>query len=124
MPLVKVNMLKGKDPEYKKTLLDCIHDGMVDSLGIEDWDRFQRIIEYEKNDFEKPSFKSDDFMIIELTLFPGRTKEQKAKTIETVTRNISEKLSVAPEDIFIVIEEPPLDNWGMAGKQKSEGFED
>ena len=40
MPLVKVNMLKGKDPEYKKTLLDCIHDGMVDSLGIEDWDRF------------------------------------------------------------------------------------
>ena len=25
---------------------------------------------------------------------------------------------------FIVIEEPPLDNWGMAGKQKSEGFED
>lgn len=121
MPLVKVNMLKGKDTEYKKTLLDCIHDGMVDSLGIEDWDRFQRIIEYEKNDFEKPSFKSDNFMIIELTLFPGRTKEQKAKTIETVTRNISEKLSVAPEDIFIVIEEPPLDNWGMAGKQKSEG---
>ena len=52
MPLVKVNMLKGKDPEYKKALLDCIHDGMVDSLGIA---------------------------------------------------------------------EPPLDNWGMAGKQKSEG---
>ena len=77
MPLVKVHMLRGKEPEYKKALLDCIHEGMVRTLGIEDWDRFQRIIEYEKDDFEKPSFKSDDFMIIELTLFPGRTKEQK-----------------------------------------------
>ncbi len=45
----------------------------------------------------------------------------KAETMETVTRKINENLSVAPEDIFIVIEEPPLDNWGMAGKQKSEG---
>ena len=119
MPLVKVNMLRGKDSDYKKTLLDCIHNGMVESLGIEDWDRFQRIIEYEKNDYEMPSFKSDDFIIIELTLFPGRTKEQKKKAIETITEKISEKLSVVPGDIFIVIEEPPLDNWGMAGKQKS-----
>ncbi|MCR4649475.1 MAG: tautomerase family protein [Lachnospiraceae bacterium] len=119
MPLVKVNMIKGKDSAYKKTLLDCIHDGMVESLDIEDWDRFQRIIEFEKIDFEKPSFKTDDFMIIELTMFPGRTKEQKGKVIEKITGKINEKLSVAPEDVFIVIEEPPLDNWGMAGKQKS-----
>ena len=119
MPLVKVNMLKGKDSNYKKTLLDCIHNGMVEALGIEDWDRFQRIIEYEKNEYEMPSFKSDDFIIIELTLFPGRTKEQKNKAIETITAKISEKLSVAPGDIFIVIDEPPLDNWGIAGKQKS-----
>ena len=119
MPLVKVHMLRGKESEYKKTLLNCIHDGMVNSLGIKDWDRFQRIIEYEKNDFEKPPFKSDEFMIIELTLFPGRTKEQKSRAIETITAKINEKLSIAPEDIFIVIEEPPLENWGMAGKQMS-----
>ncbi len=25
MPLVSVSMLKGKSPEYKKTVLDCIH---------------------------------------------------------------------------------------------------
>ena len=43
MPIVKVEMLKGKSPEYKKTVLDCIHEGLVESIGIEDWDRFQRI---------------------------------------------------------------------------------
>lgn len=119
MPIVKVEMLKGKSPEYKKTLLDCIHGGLVDSIGIEDWDRFQRIIEYNRNDFEFPSFKSDDFMIIELTIFPGRTKEQKEKAIEIITGNLKSRLSIDPADVFIIMTEPLLENWGIGGKQKS-----
>ncbi len=118
MPLVRVDMLKGKTPEYKKTVLDCIHNGLVDSLGIEDWDRFQRINEYDKTDFEFPSFKSDDFLIIELYLFPGRTKEQKRKMIEAVTENLKDSLSIEPTDVFITIIEPPLENWGIGGKQR------
>ena len=102
MPLVKVEMLKGKSTQYKEKVLDCIHRGLVDSLQIEDWDRFQRITEYDRRDFE----------------FPGRTKEQKAKAIEAVISNLSSRLSIAPSDVFIVINEPPLENWGMGGKQK------
>lgn len=44
---------------------------------FDDWDRFQRIVEIPKEDFDTASEKADNFMIIELTLFPGRTKEQK-----------------------------------------------
>ena len=119
MPIVKVSMLEGKTPEYKKTVLDCIHDGLVESIGIEDWDRFQRVEEFSKEDFEKPDFKSDDFMIIEISLFPGRSKELKGKLIETVAGNLNRRLSVAPSDIFIVISEPPLENWGIGGKQRN-----
>ena len=118
MPLVRVEIVKGKSREYKKTILDCIHKGLVDALQIEDWDRFQRIIEIEKEDFEFPEGKTDNFMIIELTVFPGRTKEQKKKAIEKITDRLTEKLSIAPTDIFIVFNEPPLENWGMGGKQK------
>ncbi|MBP5655153.1 MAG: tautomerase family protein [Clostridiales bacterium] len=118
MPLVKVEMLKGKDPEYKKTVLDCIHQGLIDSIGIEDWDRFQRITEYDREDMEFPSFKTDSFMIIGIKLFPGRTKEQKAALIETVTGNLNKSLGIATSDVFIVIDEPPLENWGIGGKQK------
>ena len=118
MPLVKINMLKGKSAEYKKTVLDCIHDALVKTIGIEDWDRFQRIVEFDRADFETPAEKSDNFMIIELTLFPGRTKEQKKAAIEIITAKLVAALSIAPEDVFIIITEPPLANWGMAGKQK------
>ncbi len=29
MPLVRIEMLKGKSSEYKKTLLDCVHEGLM-----------------------------------------------------------------------------------------------
>ena len=119
MPLVKIEMLKGKSPEYKKLVFDCVHEGLVEAIGIEDWDRFQRIVEYDKADFEMPDFKTDNFMIIELTLFPGRTKEQKGKAIEVITDKLIKALSIEPSDVFIIIKEPPLENWGMGGKQKN-----
>ncbi|MCR4787956.1 MAG: tautomerase family protein, partial [Lachnospiraceae bacterium] len=118
MPLIEVNILKGKKPEYKKTLMECIHKGLVGSISIEDWDDFQRINEYDEENFQKPSFKSDDFTIIELTIFPGRSKEQKRKMIEMITENLNKSLSIDPQDVFITIIEPPLENWGMGGKQK------
>ena len=118
MPLVRVEIIKGKSAEYKKTLLDCIHEGLMESIGIADWDRFQRIIEIDRDDFETSPEKTDQFMIIEITMFPGRTKEQKKALIETVTRKLGERLGILPTDVFIVIQEPPNENWGMGGRQR------
>ena len=118
MPLVRVDMIKGKDPEYKKTVLDCIHIGLMESIGIEDWDRFQRIVEIPRGDFETAPGKTDEFMIIELTLFPGRTKEQKGAAIKAITSRLENSLGIDPTDVFIVINEPPFENWGMGGVQK------
>ena len=119
MPLVKIEMLKGKSPEYKKAVFDCVHRGLIQAFGIEDWDRFQRITEYDKSCWEVPEGKTENFMIIEMTVFPGRTKEQKKAAIEIITSLLGEKLGIAATDVFIVMNEPPLENWGMGGKQKN-----
>ena len=118
MPHVRIEMIRGKSRDFNQTLLDLIHEGLVESIGIADWDRFQRIIEIDREDFETSPEKTDDFMIIEITMFPGRTKEQKKALIETITGKISVKLSIKPTDIFIVINEPANENWGMGGNQR------
>ena len=118
MPLVSVELIKGKTSEYKKTILNCIHESLVESIGIEDWDRFQRIVEIPREDFETALGKTDEFMIIELTLFPGRTKEQKGVAIKAITSRLENSLGIDPTDVFIVINEPPFENWGMGGVQK------
>ena len=75
-------------------------------------------MEVEKEDFETAPGKTDGFMIIEITLFPGRTKEQKKDLIEKLTASLVENLKIEPTDVFIVIHEPALENWGMGGRQK------
>ena len=64
MPLVRIEIIKGKSPEYKKMMLSCAHEALVEAISIEDWDRFQRIIEIDPEDFETSSEKTDRFTII------------------------------------------------------------
>ena len=118
MPLVRIEILKGRSPEYKKCLLDCVHEGLAEAFGTEEWDRFQRVAEYDREDFETAPDKTDDFVIIELTIFPGRSAERKRAAIEGITSLLGERLSIKPSDIFIIMHEPPLENWGLGGHQK------
>ena len=56
--------------------------------------------------------------MIELTMFPGRTKQQKKKVFEEITKELHDRLQIEPTDVFIVINEPVDENWGLAGKQR------
>jgi 4-oxalocrotonate tautomerase len=45
----------------------------------------------------------------------GVTAEQKARLIEGVTTLLSEVLAKDPDTTFVVIDEVPLENWGVGG---------
>lgn len=118
MPLVRIEIIKGKSVEYKKEMLEGVHVALMNSIQIEDWDRFQRLYEIEDQFFERSEGKTDKFTMIEITMFQGRTKEQKAKLYEEIVRELYERLQIQATDIFIVLNEPPNENWGLAGKQR------
>ena len=120
MPLVKAEIIEGKTPEYKALLLQTIHDALVLSLAIPDDDRFQRLYELKFENFEHRTTVTDKITLIELTLFPGRNREMKRDVIVEITRLLGERLSIAPNDVYIIINEPPLENWGLRGEQASE----
>ena len=44
--------------------------------------------------------------------------EQKKAAIEKITGLLCERLGLVATDVFIVMNEPPLENWGMGGVQK------
>lgn len=118
MPLVKIEIIKGKSLEYKKTVLDAVHVALENTIQIENWDRFQRLYEIEDDLFERSESKTDKFTVIEITMFPGRTKEQKSKLYKEIVKELNERLGIEPTDIFIVINEPANENWGLAGIQR------
>jgi len=122
MPLVRIEIIKGKSIEYKKEMLDAVHTALVNAIQIEDWDRFQRLYEIDDGLYERSESKTDRFTMIEITMFPGRTKEQKARIYEEIVKELYGRLGIQETDVFIVINEPPNENWGLEGKQRQESF--
>lgn len=114
-PLVKIEIRKGKSDEYKKAILDGIHQALVDAFSIPDSDRFQRIYELSKLDFECPPDRSDAVTIIQMTIFPGRSLEAKRKLYKNIVHNLGENPGIDGHDITIILLEPPINNWGVRG---------
>lgn len=121
MPLVKLEIIKGKSNEYKKAILDGIHDALVEAIKIPDYDRNQRLYELDSINFEKSLNKTENITLIEITMFKGRSTESKRKIYAKITENLANSPGIDGNDLIIVIHEPPLQNWGIrGGKMASE----
>ncbi len=121
MPLVKIEIREGKTKEYKKALLDGVHQALVQSIKIPEYDRKQRLYELDADNFEAPSNKTGDITIIEITMFKGRSIEAKKQLFQAIVDNLAKNPGIKGEDIIIVLHEPPLENWGIrGGKSASE----
>lgn len=79
MPLVKIEVFKGKNAEYKKAILDGVHSALVQALKIPDDDRMQRLYELDRENFEVTPTKTEQCTLIEITAFKGRSLEAKRK---------------------------------------------
>lgn len=118
MPLVRIEIIEGKSAQYKRQLMDGIHQAICTALEVEDWDRFQRLYELPAANFELSESKTEKFTLIEIKMFPGRSKEQKAKLYKAIVDELKMRLEIEATDVFIVLEEPSNENWGLAGNQR------
>jgi phenylpyruvate tautomerase PptA (4-oxalocrotonate tautomerase family) len=114
MPLVTITISKGKTKEFKKSISDDVHDSLVAAFKIPDHDRNQRIIEVSPEDLECPSGKVENFITIEMTVFPGRSLQAKKALYREIVSRL-QRLEIQSDDILIILNEPPLENWGIRG---------
>lgn len=115
MPLVKIEIREGKSPEYKKVILDGVHQALVQAFGIPDNDRFQRLYELPSSNFEAPPDRSDNVTIVEITMFKGRSLKTKKELYQNIVENLGKKPGINGHDVMIILLEPPLENWGIRG---------
>lgn len=114
MPLITISLFKGKSAEHKKKINDAIHESLVQHFKIKEWDYNQKTNEYTPEDWTIPQGRTENYVLIEICVFPGRTKETKRKLYtEIVTR--LEAIGIAKGDVFIVLIEQPMENWGIRG---------
>ena len=54
--------------------------------------------------------------LITVSLYPGRSQEQKRLFAKKITNSAVEILNTKPEHVIIVFDENPKDNWYLGGK--------
>ena len=116
MPLVKIETIKGHDREFLQTLMNSTMDSIRDVLMLPANDRNIRLIEYERDLFV---MKKPYQYIIEITLFSGRSTNTKKALYKNIVRVLEEKYAVKKEEVFIVLNEQPLENWGLRGRKSA-----
>ena len=114
MPLVRIEVRRSREHEEKRAVCDAVHAAMKEALLIPEHDRHVRYIEHAPEDFQVPPGKTEDYTLVEITLFKGRSMDAKRKLYQAVVRNLG-SLGIAPEDVFIVLIESPPENWGVRG---------
>jgi phenylpyruvate tautomerase PptA (4-oxalocrotonate tautomerase family) len=120
MPHIRIEMIKGKSKEYKKAVLDGVHKSLMDILMIPDHDRYQRIYEFDKEDFEVRPGKTDQFLVINILMFQGRSTESKKKLYQAIVNHLEENPGIKADDITVILQDIPMENWGFGGKPGNE----
>ncbi|QCI67055.1 tautomerase family protein [Phreatobacter stygius] len=118
MPLVRIELIKGKSAAFRKTVGDVVYDAMRATLNVPENDRFQLVTEHEPDNFIADRTylgieRSDDLIILQVTLNEGRTVEMKKAFYEAVANGLHEKLKLRREDLFIGLVEVRKENWSF-----------
>ena len=118
MPLVRIDLLEGKTPEYRLQVGQVVYQAMLDVLGVPQNDRFQVITEHPKTglQFDRDYLgvhRSDDCIFLQITLNAGRSVELKQRFYKAVADGLHEKLKLRREDVLINLVEVSKENWSF-----------
>jgi phenylpyruvate tautomerase PptA (4-oxalocrotonate tautomerase family) len=118
MPLVKMHLRKGKSREYLREMADAVHAALVAQANVPQDDRFQLICEYDRDSLlAHPSYggvtRSDDVIIIEITLNAGRTLEIKKNLYADIVKRLQAAIDSRPDDVVISLVEVQKENWSF-----------
>jgi phenylpyruvate tautomerase PptA (4-oxalocrotonate tautomerase family) len=120
MPLVKIYLRKGKSPEYLRSVSDAVHQALVTTANVPPDDRFHIIEQLDADRLiAHPSYggvnRSDDLLIVEITLNVGRTVEVKKRLYAAIASHLGAAADVRPDDIVVSLIEVAKENWSFGG---------
>lgn len=118
MPLVKINLVKGKSANFKEKLSQIIHNELVKNANVPIDDKFQLINEYEIDNFifdkyYKSCTRTTDLIIIEIILNEGRTITTKIKLFNSIAEEIENNLGINKDDVLISLQEVKKEDWSF-----------
>ncbi|WP_028403079.1 tautomerase family protein [Ectobacillus panaciterrae] len=107
MPLIRFDLIEGRDEKSLRNLLDAAHRAMVEAFDVPERDRYQIVHQHSAHEmiiedtglgFER----SKNLVVISVTS-KQRTDEQKQKLYRLLVQELGESCGIEPNDIMVSI---------------------
>ena len=118
MPLVRIDLQKGKDTSYRQKAGQIVYEAMVANTGVPSNDHFQIIGEHSVENFIfDPDYlgihRTNDLIMVQIFFNEGRSVAQKQALYKAIAEGLSSSLKLRPEDVLITLVEVKKENWSF-----------
>lgn len=118
MPLVRIDLQKGKDASYRRKAGQIVYEAMVATSGVPKNDHFQIIGEHNAENFVfDPDYlgihRSSDLIMVQIFFNEGRSVAQKQALYKAIADGLSTELKLRREDVLITLVEVKKENWSF-----------
>ena len=107
MPLVRIDVQKGRTPGELRRLADTVQEVMLDVFAAPPGDRYQLITEHDNGQIIAEDTglgleRTDGIVIIQI-FQQGRSTEQKQAAYAELAKRLEAECGVRPEDVIISV---------------------
>ena len=117
MPLLYVDLIEGRTPSEVRTLLDAIHDAVVEAFGVPPRDRYQVVHTHPAHEIVTwdtgLGIDRSPRQVILHVVSRRRTRAMKEKFYELVAANLADRCGVDAADLIVSITENGDDDWSF-----------
>ena len=118
MPLIRISLRAGKPADHRQAIAENIYKSLRETFDVPENDFFVTVDELQSRDFiyDRKYFnieRSDDLVLIQLTVSNTRTVEQKKALYRRIVERLGKSPGLRPQDIFLNLQEVAKENWSF-----------
>ncbi|UXU83598.1 tautomerase family protein [Mammaliicoccus sciuri] len=117
MPLMKIDIIKGRKKSEIKQILDIAYETMLTAFDAPIGDRYQIVTQHEDYEMEildtGLGVERTDGVIIFTIITRPRTQQQKVQFYSEIVNELHDKLNIRKEDVMFSIIENTDEDWSF-----------
>lgn len=117
MPLLRFDLIEGRDQTSLKKLLDVVHNVVVDAFEVPERDRYQIVHEHPAShmiieDTGLGFQRTDDLVLLSI-VSKARSKEKKEKLYALLAERLKAECGISPDDLMVSVVENNDADWSF-----------
>ncbi|WP_292988503.1 tautomerase family protein [Mycobacterium sp.] len=117
MPLIYVDLIEGRTPAAIRTVLDAVHDAVVEAFGVPPRDRYQVVRTHPEHEIVALDTGLDidrsDALVIVHVVSRRRTAAMKQQFYRLLADNLATRCALDPTDLIVSISENGDEDWSF-----------